>query len=276
MAARSIWNGALTIAGVNVPVKVFSATDSKTPHFRELHEKDGAPIEHKRVSSKTGREVAYDNIVKGYETSAGRYVVLTDDEIKAVEAPERRAIEVDDFVPADQIDPVFYDRAYFLGAQDDGRDAFAALLTALEKTDLVGIGRVVLRTKEQLVAIRPGDGCMRMSTMRFADELVDAGDLDITEPSKKPAKREIDMAAKLTKGLAKKFNAGSYKDTWRKTVEDYAKKKAAGKEPELPEPEPQEESDDLLAALEASMNGGGKKKSSSNGGSTTRKKKAKR
>lgn len=261
MAARSIWNGALTIAGVNVPVKVFSATESHTPHFRELHEKDGAPIEHKRVSSKTGREVAYDNIVKGYETSSGRYVVLTDEEIKAIEAPERRAIEVDDFVPTEQIDPVFYDRAYFLGAQDEGRDAFAALLAALDKTGLVGIGRVVLRSKEQLVAVRPGDGCMRMSTMRFADELVGVKDLDITKPRKKPAKREVDMAEKLTTGLAKKFNPSSYKDTWRKTVEDYAKKKAAGKEPELAEPEPQEESDDLLAALEASMNGGkGKKK----------------
>jgi DNA end-binding protein Ku len=256
MAARSIWNGALTIAGVNVPVKVFSATESHTPHFRELHEKDGAPIEHRRVSSKTGREVAYENIVKGYETSSGRYVVLTDEEIKAIEAPERRAIEVDDFVPAEQIDPVFYDRAYFLGAQDEGRDAFAALLTALERTDLVGIGRVVLRSKEQLVAIRPGDGCMRMSTMRFDDELVGVDDLDITKPSKKPAKAEIDMAGKLVNGLAKKFNPSSYTDTWRKTVEDYAKKKASGKEPDLPEPEPQEESDDLMAALKASLNGG--------------------
>jgi DNA end-binding protein Ku len=274
MPARSIWNGALTIAGVNVPVKVFSATESHTPHFRELHEKDGAPIEHKRVSSKTGREVAYENIVKGYETSSGRYVVLTDEEIKAIEAPERRAIEVDDFVPADQIDPVFYDHAYFLGAQDEGRDAFAALLAALEKTELVGIGRVVLRSKEQLVAIRPGDGCLRMSTMRFDDELVDVSDLDITKPRKVPSKREVDMAQKLTKGLAKKFIPSSYKDTWRKTVEDYAKKKAVGKEPELPEPEEREEPDDLLAALEASMNGGGSRKSSS--GKSKSRKKAKR
>src|SRR4051794_5555821 len=206
--ARSIWNGAISIRGLDVPCKVFAATESHTPHFRELHEKDGAPIEHRRVSSKTGREISNKSIVKGYETSNGRYVVLTDEEIKAVEQPERKAIEVEAFVPDEQVDPIHYDRAYFLGAGKDGRDAFAALLAALEKTGLVGIGRVVLRSKEQLVAVRPGDGALRMSTMRFADELVKVSDLDISAPRKKPAPKEIQMASKLVDGFAEEFEAG--------------------------------------------------------------------
>jgi DNA end-binding protein Ku len=277
-----MWNGALTIAGVNVPVKVFAATESHTPRFRELHEKDGAPIEHRRVSSKSGREISYDRIVKGYETSAGRYVVLTDEEIKAIEQPERKAIEVEDFVPAEQIDPVYYDRAYFLGAGDEARDAFAALLEALERTGLVGIGRVVLRTKEQLVAIRPGDGVLKMSTMRFADELVDSGDLDVATADRAPSRREVEMAGKLIGGLEEEFDPSAYRDTYRKRVEDYAKAKAKGKAPELEEvPEP-EETPDLLEALKASIegangrsNGAGKAKRRSKSSANGRRTKAK-
>jgi DNA end-binding protein Ku len=251
--ARSIWNGAISIQDLDIPCKVFAATESHTPHFRELHEKDGAPIEHRRVSSKTGREISTKSIVKGYETSNGRYVVLTDEEIKAIEQPERKAIDIEGFVPAEQIDPIFYDRAYFLGAGKEGRDAFAALREALDKTGLVGLGRVVLRSKEQLVAIRPGDGVLRMSTMRFADELVDANDLDIPAPRKKPAPKEIQMASKLVDGFAEEFDPKRYKDTYRKRVEDYAKAKAKGKKPKLELVPPPEETSDLLEALQASL-----------------------
>jgi DNA end-binding protein Ku len=256
-----MWNGALTIAGVAIPVKVFAATEPHTPRFRELHAKDGAPIEHRVVSAKTGREIARDRIVKGYETSPGRFVVLTDEEIKAVERPERKAIELEDFVPAGQIDPVFYDRAYHLGAQKEGRDAFAALLAALEKTGLVGIGRVVLRTKEQLVAVRPGDGVLRMSTMRFADELVDAGELDVEAPRKKPTAAEVKMAEQLVEGLAAPFDPADFEDDYRKRVEEYARAKAKGKAPEPPEPEPApDETSDLLDALKASMEHAGRRR----------------
>src|SRR6476661_5091791 len=123
--ARSMWNGAVTVGALTVPVKVFTATESHTVRFRELHESDGAPIEHRKVNAKTGREVDKDKIVKGYETSPGHWVVLTDEEIKAAEAPRRKAIEVEHFVPAEQVDPVYYDKAYYLGAGDAGKDAYA-------------------------------------------------------------------------------------------------------------------------------------------------------
>ncbi len=250
---RSIWNGAVTIAGVTIPVKVFAATERQTPRFRELHAKDGAPIEHRRVSSKSGREVPQERIMKGYETSSGRYVVMSDEEIRAVEQPERKAIEIEDFVPGEQIDPIFYDRAYYLGAQSNGRDAFAALIAALERTGLVGIGRVVLRTKEQLVAVRPGDGVLQMSTMRFADEIVDPDDLDIQEPDRKPTRGEIEMAERLLESLDQEFDPAEYKDEYRRRVRAYAKSKAKGKEPELPEVEEPQEQADLMEALRASI-----------------------
>ena len=190
MAARSIWNGALTIAGVNVPVKVFSATESHTPHFRELHEKDGAPIEHKRVSSKTGREVAYDNIVKGYETSSGRYVVLTDEEIKAIEAPERRAIEVDDFVPAEQIDPgLLRPRLLPRRAGRGPRRLRGAAARRSTRRGSSASAASCCAARSSSWRVRPGDGCMRMSTMRFADELV-----DVEGPRHRRSREEADQA----------------------------------------------------------------------------------
>ncbi|HEX6390786.1 MAG TPA: Ku protein [Solirubrobacteraceae bacterium] len=253
---RSIWNGAITIYATSIPVKLFAATSEQTARFRELHAKDGAPIEHRKVSSKTGREVPKERIVKGYETSPGRHVVLAPEEIRAVEQPERKEIAIEHFVPAEQIDPVFFDRAYHLGAQDEGRDAFAALLRALERTDLVGIGRVVLRAKEQLVALRPGDGVFRLSTMRFADEIVGVKDLDVTLPQRKPSKREVEMAEKLVDGLAQSFDPSAFRDSFKRRVDAYAKKKAKGKAPELPSVEEPEAPDDLLEALEASLNGG--------------------
>ncbi|MDX6655376.1 MAG: end-binding protein Ku [Solirubrobacteraceae bacterium] len=258
--ARSIWNGAVMLAGMAVPVKLFAATQPTTPRFRELHQKDGAPIEHRRVSTKTGREVPSEQIVLGYETGNGRYVVLSPDEVRAIEQPERKAIEIEAFVPAEQIDPIFYDRAYHVGAQKDGRDALAALLAALERTDLVGIGRVVLRSKEQLVALRAGDGVLNMSTMRFADELVAAEELDLPEPKRAPTQREVEMAEELLEGLHAEFDPSAYHDTYRERVDSYAKAKAKGKAPELPELEEPAEPEDLMAALQASLEAAPKRK----------------
>jgi DNA end-binding protein Ku len=240
---------------VVVPVKLFSAIEDRTVHFRELHAKDGAPIEHRRVSSKTGREVPSERIVKGYETSRGRWVLLTNEEIKAIEAPARKAIEIEDFVPAEQVDPAFYDRPYHLGVGDGGREPYAVLHAALRKTGRVGIGRVVLRGREQLVSVRAGsDNLLELSTMRYADELIDPGDVDVPAPSRTPTKQEADMAAKLTQGLHQRFKPEQYEDEYRARVLDYLERKARGEDVELPSDEaPEETGDDLAAALEASV-----------------------
>src|SRR3954447_11627031 len=268
---RSIWNGAIAFGAVTVPVKVFGALEDRSIHFHEVHVKDGGGIAHQLVDPSTGKEVPRDKVVKGYEVKQGKWVVLSNDEIKAADQPERKAVEVEDFVPGDQIDPVYYDKPYNLAPQKGAERGYALLNAALEKTGRVGIGRVVLRTKEQVVAIRPaGEGLLRMHTMHASDEIVAGKDLDVSKPRKKPAPREVEMAGKLIDGLATDFDPKRHKDTYRKRVLDLVKKKAEGKEIEFQEPEPREPPDDLLAALQASLEGsssgngrksnGGKKK----------------
>lgn len=258
---RSIWNGIVTFGLVNVPVKLYIATESKTVHFHELHEKDEARIEHKRICPKEDEEVPFKEIVKGYEVAPDEYVVLTKDEVAAADPPRGKVIEVEAFVPADQIDPVLYDKTYYVGAQDKGQDAYRVLYEALRKSEKVGIGRFVFHNAEQLVALRPLDGILGLHKMRFHDEVVSGGDLDVPSPQKKPAEREIEMAGNLVGSLEADFKPSKYKDTYRAAVEKLIKRKASGKEIELPEEEePEEESDDLLAALEASVKAGSKKR----------------
>jgi DNA end-binding protein Ku len=160
-------------------------------------------------------------------------------------------------VRAAEIDGVFYDRTYYVGAQKGGEDGYRLLLEALKRSERVGIGRFVFHNKEQLVALRPLDGLLGLHTMRFADEVVSGRDVEIPAPQKQPAKREVDMAGRLVDTLESGFDPTDYKDTYRARVQKLIKQKAAGKQPDLPEPEEPEVPDDLMAALEASLNGGG-------------------
>src|SRR5918992_1774250 len=243
MAPRSIWNGAVAFGAVNVPIKVFGALEDKAIRFRELHVKDSSEVGHRLIDA-DGKEVPRERVVKGYEVSDGEYVVLSNDEIKAADQPARKAIELADFVPAEQIDPVFYGKPYMLAPQDGAEDAYALLVKALEKAERVGIGRVSLRQREQLVSVRPVDGVLRMQIMRFADELVDAGKLDVEEPSKKPGKREIDMAGMLVETLAASFEPDRYEDTYRERVLAVVKAKERGEQISIPEPSAPDDSDD--------------------------------
>jgi DNA end-binding protein Ku len=253
VAPRSLWNGTIAFGLVTVPVKVFAATESKTVHFHEVHVTDGSRIEHRRICPSDDKEVDYDHIVKGFEVRKGEWVELTDDEIAAAAGPQTRLLDVDHFVPAAEIDPVFYDRTYYLGAGDDGEDAYALLLTALERSERAGVGRWVFHNRQRTVIIRPLDGMLALHTMRFADDLVDPGDLDLPRVNRKPSKKEIDMAAKLVDGLHTKFQPSKYSDQHRKAVEKLIARKAQGKEIEPPDEPDEEPSDDLMAALEASL-----------------------
>jgi DNA end-binding protein Ku len=253
MAPRSIWNGTIAFGLVMVPIKVYSATESKTVHFREVHAKDGSRIEHRRICPKDGDEVDYDHIVKGFEVRKGEWVELTDDEIAAAAGSQTRLLDVDHFVPAEEVDPVFYDRTYHLGAGDKGDDAYALLLAALEKSGRAGIGRWVFHNRERTVIVRPLDGILALHTMRFADELADPSRLKLPRVNRKPSEREIKMASALVEGLYTDFDPKDYKDAYRTEVLKVVKRKAAGKEIEPPEEPETEPSDDLAAALEASL-----------------------
>jgi DNA end-binding protein Ku len=253
---RSIWNGTIAFGGVFVPVKVHSATEDRTVHFHEVHQDDGARIEHKRICSKEDKEVPYKEVVSGYEVSDGKYVVLEKDEIKAAAGPAGRLIDIEEFVCAPDIDPVMFDKTYYLGTQDDGKDAYRLLHAALEKTDRAGIGRWVFHNREYLVALRPiTDDVLAMHTMRFHDELVPAKDLDIPSAQKKAAKRELDMAGKLVESLEDDFKPEDFEDEYRERLLEYIEAKSKGKVEALPKRSEADDTGDLMAALEASVSG---------------------
>jgi DNA end-binding protein Ku len=250
---RSIWNGTVAFGLVTVPVKVYSATESKTVHFHEAHAKDGSRIEHRRICPKDGKEVDYDDIVKGYAVAKGKWVELTDDEIAAAAGSQSRRLDIDHFVPAAEIDPDFYERTYYLGAQDKGKDAYALLHAALERSERAGVGRWVFHNRERTVVLRALEDVLAIHTMRFADELVDPSDMELDRVRRKPSKREIDMAAALVDSLHTEFDPSDYRDTYRDDVLDVIERKAAGKVIEPPEEPEDEPSGDLVAALEASL-----------------------
>jgi DNA end-binding protein Ku len=245
-------------------VKLYSAVSKKTVRFNQLHEKDGARIQQKRVCSQDGEEVPYEEIVKGYEISPGSYVMITPEELDALDPVKTRTIDIEDFVDLDEIDPLFYEHPYYLAPDTGAAKPYKLLLEALKETNKVAIARVVIRSKEYLTAIRPAGDVLTMETMLFADELVDPGDIeDLPEQDVRATAREVDMARQLIDSLATPFDPSKYRDEYRERVLDLIERKAEGKEIALqPEPEAPTAVPDLMAALEASLAAarGGKEK----------------
>ena len=256
---RSIWNGTVMLGRIPVAVKVYSATEDHTIHFHQVHAADGEQIKQRRVCAKEGREVPYKQIVKGYERSDGTYVVLSQDEIDAAAGDGAHVIELDEFVVADEVDPVVFDRTYYLGAQSkDARGPYRLLHDALAKTGRAGIGRWVFHNREYLVAIRALDDVLVLHTMRFADELVDPAKLDVPRAKRAPNRREVEMARRLVESLHAPFDPDDFSDDYRERVQQLIEAKARGETPEI-EPEPPRDQDvDLMGALEASLSGSGR------------------
>jgi DNA end-binding protein Ku len=251
---KSIWNGTITFGMVNVPIKLYSATESKTVHFSEVHAKDGAQIEHRRICPKEDKEVPYKEVVKGYEVAEDEYVVLEKDEIKAAAGDRGKVVHLREFVCAEEIDPVFYEKTYYVGSRDD-ENAFRLLHEALRKTGRAGIGRFSFHDREYLVALRAADDVLVLHTLRFHDELVSGDELEIDGGGRKPGSKEAQMASRLVETMAEDFKPQSYEDTYRDAVLELIKRKAKGEEIDLAEEEEPEHGDDLAAALEASLSG---------------------
>jgi DNA end-binding protein Ku len=250
-----MWNGTVAFGEVVFPVKLYSIVQERRVRFREVHLVDGGRIVHRRFGSESGEEVPSERIRKAYEISDGNQVVLDDEEIAAARGANTKVIQIDHFVPADQIDPLYYDRPYVIGAQPGGEHAYRVLLAALEQTQKVGIGRFMLRTREQLVTLAPHEEALRLYTMRFADQIVSSADLDIPKLSRKPTERELEMAERLVESLSDEWEPERYEDRHRKAVMALIEQKASGEKIEVsaaPEPE---ETPDLIAALEASLAG---------------------
>ncbi len=255
---RAIWSGAISFGLVNIPVKLYSAVSKKTVRFNQLDGKDNTRIQQKRVNPKTGDEVPYERIVKGYEISPDRYVVIKPEELESVEPRKTHMIEIEDFVEIDQIDPIFYDHPYYLAPGKGATKAYALLLKAMEESGKVGIARVVIRSKEQLVALRAQDGVLHMETMLFGDEVVPPSSLEeIPDASELEASaREVKMAGELIESLSAEFDPSKYRDSYREQVLDLIERKAEGEEIAIqPDEEERPEVPDLMAALEASIAG---------------------
>src|SRR5215212_9572806 len=246
---RSIWSGAISFGLVNVPIKLYSAVSKKTVRFHQLHGPTGTRIQQRRVDPSTGEEVPYEDIVKGYEIGKERYVVITPDELESLDPEKTRTTE---------IDPIYYDHPYYLAPGTGAEKAYRLLLEAMKEAGRVAIARVVIRNKEQLVAIRPSGEVLTMSTMNFADEVVSPEaieEIGAQDGEKATAtKRELDMAQQLIDSLTAEFEPSKYHDTYRERMLELIERKAAGEEiavaPEAPEPAAVP---DLMAALEASL-----------------------
>ncbi|MDP9345317.1 MAG: Ku protein [Actinomycetota bacterium] len=255
--ARSIWTGAISFGLVTVPVKLYSAVSRKTVRFHQLNAKTGVRIQQRRVDPSSGDEVAYEDIVKGFELSPDRYVVIELDELSALEPKKTKTIEIEDFVELADIDPILYDHPYYLAPGPGGAKPYRLLLEAMEQTGRVAIARVVIRSKEALVAIRPIGDVLGMSTMLFADEVVDPDKVDELAAARDvdTTKRELDIAKQLIDSLAGPFEPDKYHDGYRDQVLDLVERKAAGEEIAV-QPEAEEDDapvPDLMAALKASL-----------------------
>jgi DNA end-binding protein Ku len=264
---RAIWSGAISFGLVNIPVKLYSAVSRKTVRFHQLDQTDNQRIQQKRVNPRTGEEVPYENLVKGYEIGPDRFVVITPEELESLEPEKTRTIDIVAFVDLDQIDPIFYDHPYYLVPDTGATKAYRLLVDAMEETGKVAIGRVVLRSKEHLVALRPRDGVLTMETMLFADEVIPPDDLDEApqDGKAKTSKKELEMAQQLIDSLSADFEPEQYRDEYRDRVLDLIERKAEGEEIviEAPPEEPKKVPD-LMAALEQSIaaakgQGGGKR-----------------
>jgi DNA end-binding protein Ku len=256
--ARAIWSGSISFGLLNVPVKLYSAVARRGISLREIRESDSARIRHRRVAEGTDEEVPYDEIIKAFEITKDRYVPITKDEMASLDPKKTRAIEVQDFVEIAEIDPIYFDSPYYLGPAAGAERAYSLLARAMEASGKVAIARFVFRNKEHLAAIRPGDGVLTLTTMRFADEVVPPSELDDVLPSEQPKvpKREVQMAEQLIDSLTSSFDPSAYRDEYREELLAMIERKAAGEEVvAAPEGEEREatKAPDLMAALEESI-----------------------
>jgi DNA end-binding protein Ku len=255
--ARAIWSGSISFGLLNVPVKLYSAVARRNIALREIRDSDSARIKHRRVAEGTDEEVPYENIVKAYEITPGQYVPLSKDEMSSLAPEKTRAIEVQDFVDLDEIDPIYFDSPYYLGPAEGAEKAYALLAKAMESSGKVAIARFVFRNKEHLAALRTNDGVLTLTTMRFADEVVPASELEEVLPDKAPkvAKREQEMAEQLIESLSTDFDPSGYRDEYREQLLALIERKAEGKEIVASDVEERQatKAPDLMAALEESI-----------------------
>lgn len=255
-SSRPIWSGSISFGLVTIPVRLFTAVREKRLHFRTLHDQDNAPLKQKMVSSVSGKEVHPEHQIKGYEIEKDRFVIIEQDELEAAAPKRTKAIEILDFVELGEIDPLFFDRPYYVAPKPEGAKPYKLLVDAMEKTGKVGIAKVVMWNREYLAAIRPLGGALVMETMHFNDEVIPADRVAGLEVKAKVDDRELKMATQLIGSLTTAFKPEKYKDEYREQIMSLIEKKAAGEEIHTvatTEKEGAGRTRNLMAALEESL-----------------------
>ena len=255
--ARAIWSGSISFGLVNVPVKAYTAVHDHEVHFHRLEKGSGARVRNQQISEASGDPVERDDVELGYEIGKGRYVTFEQDELEELRPASTRAIEVTDFVPLEQIDPVFYEHTYWLAPDGEAaRRPYGLLLAAMIDQQRVGVGTVVMRTKQYLTAVRPFEGALAMSTMRFADEVVARSDIDaLPTRLEKPAPKELGLARQIIDALARDWEPERYHDTYTEELRDLIRRKDEGEDVVVEAPDEDEGAKvvDLMEALQASL-----------------------
>jgi DNA end-binding protein Ku len=251
---RSIWKGAISFGMVTIPVKLYPATEQKDIRFRLLHKKDGSPIEEKRFCIAENKEVAWDELARGYEVGKGEFVILDPEEIEEFEPETTHTVEIGDFVQLEEIDPIYFEKSYFLEPDGPGVKPFNLLKQALEETGRVAVARVAIRTKERLAVIRVYDGTMVLETMYWPDEIRSTKALDVPDDRKAaPSAKELQMARTLVENLSDRFRPEGYKDRYRMALQELIEQKMKGEVRNARRRKAEPRVIDLMAALEASL-----------------------
>ncbi len=247
---RSLWTGTISFGLVSVPVRMVGATESKEIRFRFLDKRDLAPIGYDKVRRDTGEHVDSEDVIRGFEVEKGQYVPLEDEDLDRLDIELTKTIEICDFVDLDEIDPIYFRKAYYLLPQEGGEKPYRLLVRALDETGKVGVAKVVIRNKQHLAAVRPYEGILVLETMYYADEVRKPEKIDGKAQLRKP---EVEMAKSLVENLSESFDPEKYDDTYRKELLELLRAKAKGKP--LPEPEQEEQGEvvDLMAALRESV-----------------------
>ncbi len=255
--ARALWKGAINFGLVHIPISMWKATRPQDIHFRMLHEKDMVPLKQKKVCPVDNKEVSADEIVKGYEVRKGEFVAVEPEELEALQPDNPHSIDIEDFVELAQVDPIYYETAYYLAPEKGAAKPYSLLVAAMENSGKAAIARFVMRTKQHLVIMRPMGNAIGLSTLYYADEVVSLDDVPAIPKASNPTKQELEMAVRLVESMGRDFEPERYEDDYREKVIEMLEKKAKGGKISVTQTKEQPARViDLVSALKASLGGG--------------------
>lgn len=252
---HAMWKGSISFGLVNIPIKMFAATEDRDIHFKYIHKKCKTPIKNERICPTCNEKVSADDIVRGYEYEPGQFVIVKDEDIEAVRPPSAKTIEILDFVKLSEVDPIYYDKSYYLSPQENnGSKAYSLLRQAMKETGKIAIARITIRDKQSLAVLRVYSDVLVLETIFFPDEVRDVVQVPGVPQNVSPDQRELEMAKQLIENLTAEFDPAKYKDEYREALLEMIEKKAEGEEIVSAPEAPQRNVIDLMAALQASLN----------------------